>query len=205
MLFISHHIGDLENLETTESFNQAIQHFEQLFRVNPKGSPAICTRITAPAAMPKNVPVQRISRWSKSSTTMPTWLPAWQITMEFEEPVIGVCFDGTGLGTDGAIWGGEFLLGGYASFTREYHLAYIPLPGGDAAISKPPAPHWLTSGKQVFPGMKIWLQSRQHSESGENFDPPAVAERDQCTAHLFDGPVVRRSFLTVGNLSSLHI
>jgi hydrogenase maturation protein HypF len=48
-----------------------------------------------------------------------------------------VAFDGTGYGTDGAIWGGEFLIAGYRDFERAYHLAYIPLPGGDASIRKP--------------------------------------------------------------------
>ena len=52
-------------------------------------------------------------------------------------PVIGVVFDGAGLGSDGAIWGGEFLVVDGARFTRCGHLAYVPLPGGDAAARKP--------------------------------------------------------------------
>jgi hydrogenase maturation protein HypF len=56
-------------------------------------------------------------------------------------PVIGVAFDGTGYGTDGAIWGGEFLVADYAGFQRAAHLAYIPLPGGDAATRAP----WRTA------------------------------------------------------------
>ena len=54
-----------------------------------------------------------------------------------ERRVIGVAFDGTGYGPDGAIWGGEFLLADYSGFERALHLRYFPLPGGDAAIKRP--------------------------------------------------------------------
>jgi hydrogenase maturation protein HypF len=53
------------------------------------------------------------------------------------EPAIGVVFDGTGLGTDGAIWGGEFLVGEYTGFHRAAHLRYVALPGGEQAIREP--------------------------------------------------------------------
>jgi hydrogenase maturation protein HypF len=53
------------------------------------------------------------------------------------EPVIGVIFDGTGYGTDGAIWGGEFLVGNYCDFRRAAHFRYVPMPGGEAAIREP--------------------------------------------------------------------
>jgi hydrogenase maturation protein HypF len=54
-----------------------------------------------------------------------------------DEPVIGVILDGAGLGTDGAIWGGEFLVGGYRNFTRAAHLRYVAMPGGEQATLEP--------------------------------------------------------------------
>ncbi|MFX8984414.1 carbamoyltransferase HypF, partial [Acinetobacter baumannii] len=53
------------------------------------------------------------------------------------EPTLGIVLDGTGLGTDGTIWGGELLLGGYRSFERVGHLVPVPLPGGERAVREP--------------------------------------------------------------------
>jgi hydrogenase maturation protein HypF len=52
-------------------------------------------------------------------------------------PVIGLAFDGTGYGEDGAVWGGEVLIAEYRHFRRAAHLAYVPMPGGDAAVREP--------------------------------------------------------------------
>jgi hydrogenase maturation protein HypF len=54
-----------------------------------------------------------------------------------EGPVIGVAFDGTGYGTDGTVWGGEFMVADWHCFQRKGHLEYVPMPGGAAAIKKP--------------------------------------------------------------------
>jgi hydrogenase maturation factor HypF (carbamoyltransferase family) len=52
-------------------------------------------------------------------------------------PILAFCFDGTGYGSDGAIWGGEVLVADYEGFERLAHFSYAPLPGGDAAIRRP--------------------------------------------------------------------
>ncbi|MFD0517935.1 Kae1-like domain-containing protein [Paractinoplanes durhamensis] len=54
-----------------------------------------------------------------------------------DERVIGIAFDGTGYGTDGAVWGGEMLIADYKSFRRAARLGYVPLAGGDASVLRP--------------------------------------------------------------------
>ena len=80
--------------------------------------------------------MRRAWTWSACSTTTRTSRPAWPTTAT-DGPVIGVAFDGTGFGTDGTIWGGEFLVAGLAGFARGGHLAPVPMPGGTAAIRQP--------------------------------------------------------------------
>jgi hydrogenase maturation protein HypF len=80
------------------------------------------------------------------------------------EPVIGVAFDGTGYGSDGHIWGGEFLLADFRRFRRLAHFRYVPLPGGEAAIKRPyrmAVSHLLSAlGEEAlesaFGGLPLW-------------------------------------------------
>jgi hydrogenase maturation protein HypF len=93
------------------------------------------------------------------------------------EPVIGVIFDGTGYGDDGAIWGGEFLLADYAGYERPLHLAYSPLPGGDKAIKQPwrLALSWLKQAglawEESLPPLRFVRQSQSSA-----MDPLEVLE-----------------------------
>ncbi len=132
--FLSQHIGDMENYETLRSFEAMVEHFQRLFRIRPEAiahdmHPAyLSTRYAERQDLPR-VPVQHHHAHVAACMA--------EHGLSGEEPVIGVTFDGTGYGTDGAIWGGEFLIADYAGFRRAAHLAYIPLPGGDAAIRRP--------------------------------------------------------------------
>jgi hydrogenase maturation protein HypF len=136
--FLSHHIGDLENMETLQSFQEGIEHFERLFRIRPELLAAdlhpdyLATRYAVKRAHTENLPVVMVQH---HHAHLAACLAdnGW----DSSEPVIGLSYDGTGLGTDGAVWGGEVLVGGYRDYQRAYHLAYTPLPGGDAAVRKP--------------------------------------------------------------------
>ncbi|MGA2490380.1 MAG: carbamoyltransferase HypF [Anaerolineales bacterium] len=136
--FISHHIGDMENYETLSSFEDGIGHFEQLFRIQPKA--IVCdlhpdylsSRYALQRAQQDDLPLYHVQHHHAHIAACMA-----DNGLEGSHPVIGLAFDGTGYGQDGAIWGGEFLVADYAGYQRPYHLAYFPLPGGDAAIKRP--------------------------------------------------------------------
>jgi hydrogenase maturation protein HypF len=136
--FLSHHIGDMENYETLQSFEKGIQHFEKLFRVKPEviaydSHPNyLATRYAIERAQRENLPTFNIQHHHAHIAACMA-----EHGLDGTQPVIGLAFDGTGYGDDGAIWGGEVLVADYTGYERAYHLDYFPLPGGDAAIKKP--------------------------------------------------------------------
>jgi len=135
--FLSQHIGDMENLETLEHFENTIELYKRLFRIQPEMiaydmHPEYLSTKYAKDLAGKSpgvvfVPVQHHH----------SHIVSCMVDNGVEEPVIGVALDGTGFGTDGCIWGGEFLLVDYKGFERLGHLQYVPLPGGEAAIKRP--------------------------------------------------------------------
>lgn len=136
--FLSHHIGDLENYETLQSYQDGITHFERLFHITPQAIAYdlhpnyLATRYALERAEAEGVPAIGIQHHHAhiAACMADNRLIGYR-------PLIGIAFDGTGYGTDGAIWGGEFLVADYKSCQRLAHLAYTPLPGGDAATRKP--------------------------------------------------------------------
>lgn len=134
--FLSHHIGDMENYETLQSFEQGVEHFERLFRVKPSA----IAHDMHPNYLATRYALERAERESLPTIAVQhhhAHVAACMAEHGLTEPVIGVSFDGTGYGDDGAIWGGEFLVADRETYKRMYHLEYFPLPGGDAAIKKP--------------------------------------------------------------------
>jgi len=136
--FLSHHIGDLENYETLRSFREGVTHYCQLFDVHPELvaydlHPTYLSTTYAHELEEAGLPAVGVQHHHAhiASCLADNERPG-------EERVIGVALDGTGYGTDGAIWGGEFLVGSIREgFARRAHLEYAPLPGGEAAIRQP--------------------------------------------------------------------
>jgi len=134
--FVSQHIGDLENLETLEHFSETVALYKRLFRVEPE--------LVAHDLHPDYLSTQfaREMIGETSARLVPVQhhhahIASGMADNGLDAPVIGVAFDGTGYGTDGHIWGGEFLVADYRAFRRAGQLEYLPLPGGAQAIKRP--------------------------------------------------------------------
>jgi hydrogenase maturation protein HypF len=133
--FVSQHIGDMDNMETLEHFDNTISLYKRLFHIEPEviahdlHPDYLATKYAEElgATGMKLVPVQHHHAHIASCLAY----------NGLECPVIGVSFDGTGMGADGKIWGGEFLVADYHGYRRAGRLEYLPLPGGDVAIKRP--------------------------------------------------------------------
>jgi len=146
--FVSHFIGDLENQETLDSFELAVGHYEKLFRIHPQALACdlhpdyLATHYAQTRSQKEKLPLIKVQHHHAHLAACLAE-NAW----ESSEPAIGLIFDGTGYGTDGSIWGGEILVGGYRSYERRFHLHSVRLPGGDLAVRKPArtALSWLAA------------------------------------------------------------
>jgi hydrogenase maturation protein HypF len=133
--FVSQHVGDLDSVETLEHLEHTVDLYRRLFGIEPD--------VVAHDLHPDYASTSLARRLA----TSPRQLRAVQhhhahivscmVENHVSEPVIGVAFDGSGLGSDGTIWGGEFLLCNAADSRRAGHLECLPLPGGDAATLRP--------------------------------------------------------------------
>ncbi len=155
--FMSHHIGDMEGLGALEAFEQGVAHFEHLFLVRPQ----VIVHDLHPDYATTGYAQQRAA--AEGLALMGVQHHHAHIAAclldnahPLDEPVIGVCFDGTGYGDDGTIWGGEFMIADYADYERVAHLKPLPLPGGDAAIREPArvaCAYLLASGLALAPDL----------------------------------------------------
>lgn len=136
-VFMSQHIGELDNLETLEFYREAVTHLMQIFQAPPE--------ILAHDMHPDYLSTRYVREWALQNEQVRVvpvqhhhaHIASCMADNKVNGPVIGVALDGTGYGTDERIWGFEFLEADMSNFKRAAHLEYLPLPGGEAAIRRP--------------------------------------------------------------------
>jgi len=149
--FLSHHIGDLDHYEAFRAYTLAIAHYERLLAIEPE--------LVAHDLHPDYASTRYALERTPSVPLLPVQhhhahMASCMAEHGLDEPVIGVVFDGTGYGSDGAVWGGEFLTGDCRAFRRVAHLRYVAMPGGEQAIRQPwrmAAAHLADAGQDAAP------------------------------------------------------
>lgn len=149
--FVSQHIGDLENEESVRSFNEAINSLSRLYDAVPKR--IVCdlhpAYFSTQYAQSTGLMVEQIQHHHAH-------ICACMADNQLEGPVLGVAWDGTGLGMDQTVWGGEFLLVEKDGFQRVSHLRPFRLPGSEKAVKEPRRSAlgllWEMVGSEVFSG-----------------------------------------------------
>jgi hydrogenase maturation protein HypF len=131
--FLSHHIGDLENLETLTSFQEGVKHFDRLFDISPQ----IVAHDLHPDYLSSRYALELENLTPIAVQHHHAHIASVMAEHKLTEPLIGVAFDGSGYGPDGTIWGGEFLVADLGNFERVAHLRQVALPGGEKAIHQP--------------------------------------------------------------------
>ena len=137
--FVSQHIGDVENGGTFDAWNAARTRLEDLFDLAPAALACdlhpsyLSSQWTREQARKCNLPLVEVQHHhAHIASVMAEAIAAGQLTTDAR--VLGIAFDGTGAGTDGTIWGGEFLVASLGSFERAAHLRTWALPGGAASV-----------------------------------------------------------------------
>ena len=131
--WVSQHIGDLENWETLRSFAAGIEHFERLFAVRPQ----VVVHDLHPEYLSTKYALAREGVKLVAVQHHHAHLAACLAEHGEVGPAVGAIYDGTGLGTDATIWGGEILAGDLCTFERAAALWPVRLPGGEQAVRQP--------------------------------------------------------------------
>jgi len=157
LALMSQHIGDLQNFENYEFYEDTIDKFKQLFRLQ--------TELVAVDMHPDYFSTRYGKKLGLDIVEVQhhhAHIASCMAEHGLDEKVIGVSFDGTGYGDDGNIWGGEFFVCDLNTYDRIKHFDYIPLPGGDLVTKEP----WRTAlsylytyfGKEIIEAEKGFLK-----------------------------------------------
>lgn len=131
--FVSHHIGDLENLETFRSFTEGIEHYKRLFYLKPE----VVAYDLHPEYLSTKYALAHDCEIKLGIQHHHAHIASCMVDNQIDGEVIGVAMDGLGFGTDERLWGGEFFVANFVAAERVAHLEYLPLPGGARAIREP--------------------------------------------------------------------
>ncbi|MDB4582320.1 carbamoyltransferase HypF [Draconibacterium sp.] len=129
---LSQHIGDLKDFETFSFYAKNISQFQKMFRIKPE---LVVTDLhpdylSTKYALDSGLPVIQVQHHHAH-------IASCMAEHGLDEKVIGISFDGTGLGDDENIWGSEFFICDLVGYERKLHFEYIPLPGSDRAVKEP--------------------------------------------------------------------
>lgn len=133
-VFMSPHIGDLKDLETLDVFEETIEDFIHLFRINPE--------VLVHDLHPQYLSTEFAEKFKSFMKVVPVQhhrahILSLLLDRDIGDPIIGFSFDGTGFGEDGNIWGGEVFVGNLRELHRAAHFKYFPMAGGDYSIENP--------------------------------------------------------------------
>nr|WP_132245389.1 carbamoyltransferase HypF [Marinisporobacter balticus] len=131
-VFISPYIGDIENVETYNHFEKNVYHIKNIYSINPK--------IIAYDMHPNDWSSSYVNKQNIEKIPVQhhhAHIVSCMVENKIEDKIIGIAYDGTGYGTDGNVWGGEFLICDYKEFERVAHINEVDMPGGDAATKEP--------------------------------------------------------------------
>ncbi|MCP3875261.1 MAG: carbamoyltransferase HypF [Desulfobacteraceae bacterium] len=132
-VFLSQHIGDLDNIKAYDFYQNSIEHLKQIFDIQPQ----IIAHDMHPGYMSTDYARAQDNVKKVAVQHHHAHAVACMAENDVDEDVIAITLDGTGYGTDSHIWGGEILLCTQKAFLRKAHLSYIKMPGGDAAVLEP--------------------------------------------------------------------
>lgn len=130
--FLSQHIGDLKNAATLASLEESAAHLQRLLEITPE----VVAHDLHPDYL-STVFGQGLGLPCIAVQHHHAHMASCMAENGLDGDVIGVILDGTGYGSDGTVWGGEFLVGGYGGFERRGHFSQLRMPGGDAAVKEP--------------------------------------------------------------------
>jgi len=131
--FVSAHLGDLDDIRSQENFKRELESFTEILKVRPE----VCVHDMHPDYFTTRFAREMNCKQVLSVQHHHAHAVSVMVEHRLRSPVLAVSFDGTGFGNDGKLWGGEFLLCTLTGFERLAHLKYVPLPGGESAISEP--------------------------------------------------------------------